>query len=99
MVSREIREEGTEPPYPGLTSTTQPWLAPLAPLAPAAARSTPCLAALFCSTARPHVTGVQTASGAAWRYQAFLGVCGRGRLCRRGRGGHVAGEAPFLLSQ
>lgn len=96
MVSREIREEGTEPPYPGLTSTPthptpDPCLHPGSLLYP---RST----SLFCSTALPHVTGVQTASGATWCYQAFLGVCGRGQ----GAGvaeGPCGGSSPFFLDQ
>lgn len=62
-------------PYPVLTSkpthpSPHPASTPMVLL--------PCNS-LFCSTAFPHVRRVQTANGAAWRYQALLGMCGRGQ--------------------
>ncbi|CAB1457106.1 unnamed protein product [Pleuronectes platessa] len=97
MVSQEIREEGTEtPPLPWLNLSIDP--SPLPPSHPGPGPSLPLATLLFCSTALPHVRGVQTTSGAAWRYQAFLGVRGRGR------GAAVAewpcgGTGAFLLNQ
>lgn len=83
--------------HPGLTSTPSHPLHP-SPLPPPRALSLPCNTSPICSTALPHVTGVQTASGAAWHYQASLGECGRGR------GAGVAewpcgGSGPFLQRQ
>lgn len=88
---------GGPPLHPGLTPTPSHPLHP-SPLPPPRALSLSCNTSQFCSTALPHVTGVQTASGAAWHYQASLGVCGRGR------GAGVAewpcgGSGPFLLRQ
>lgn len=57
------------------THPSYPW--PLPP--PGVCSCTPGAPLCFAQTALPHVTGVQTASGAAWCYQAFLGVCGRGQ--------------------
>ena len=96
MVSRKIRGEGTEPPYPGLTSTAahpSPH-----PSASTPAPSLPCNTSLFRSAALPHVRRVQTVSGAAWCCQALSGVLGWGP------GAGVADwpcgrSSPFLLNQ
>lgn len=94
MVSREIREEGTE---------SSPTLVQPQPHPPAStpALSLPCNTSLFCSTALPHRRRMQNASGAAWCYYAFLIVCVAGD---RGHGAGVAewpcGETgSFLLNQ
>ena len=81
MVSGEIREEGTEPPYPGLTST---------PIHPTPHVPNP----VWLHCAATHEGGANC-DGAAWRYQAFL-VCvaaGRGQAWQRG---HVAVAALFF---
>lgn len=99
-----MKENGQSGDKRGSNRALLPWFnlyTPcILPLTPAFTQALflPETTSLFCSAASPHVTGVQTASGAAWHYQAFVGVCGRGQ-CAGVAEWPCGGSSPFFLNQ